>query len=119
MLTPSLDRGGGPDEERSLDRTRPPWIDRPEASGVLVAHGALDFGFAAELRAALDAALADRPARIELDLADVWLLDATSLRVLLVFRRQAAAAGCVFRVVGAGGLVRRVLAVTDTLSLLD
>jgi len=109
----------GPGEAASLDRTRPPSNDSPDACSMLVAHGALDFGFAADLRVALDAALADRPARIVLDVTDVWLLDATTLRLLLVFRRQAAGAGCVFRVVGASGMVRRVLEVTDTLNLLD
>jgi anti-anti-sigma factor len=79
-------------------------------------HGVLDFGVIEQLTAALEATLADLPPNITLDLTAVSLLDASALRVILTFNQRAAAAGCAFRVVGAAGLVHRVLEITDTLA---
>jgi anti-anti-sigma regulatory factor len=48
---------------------------------------------------------------------DVRLMDASTVRVLLECRHAAIAAGGDLRVVGAGGVVRRVLELTDTWEL--
>jgi anti-anti-sigma factor len=83
--------------------------------GRVVAQGVLDFGFAEQLTDILAAALAGRPPLVSLDLTDVWLIDAGTVRVLLAFQAQAAAAGCAFRITGAHGIVQRVLEITGVL----
>lgn len=83
--------------------------------GRVVAHGALDFGFADQLTGVLAAALDEQPAQVVLDLGDVWLVDAGVIRVLVAFGAQAAAAGCELRIVNASGIVRHVLELTGVL----
>jgi anti-anti-sigma factor len=101
-------------------RAQAPRIEHELRHGWVVARGALDLRFAEHLRAVLDAALADHPPppRISLDLSKVWLIDASVVRVLVVFHAKAAAEHCSFRVVGAEGMVRRVLEITGVLSIL-
>jgi anti-sigma B factor antagonist len=96
----------------TLQWSRPPHVDDDLRHGRVVAHGALDLAFAGHLRAVLDTALAERPPHLTLDLADVWLIDASVIRVLIEFHERAAAAHCGFRIAGADGLVRRVLELT-------
>jgi anti-anti-sigma factor len=102
----------------TLQWSRPTRVDDDLRRGWVVAHGALDLAFADHLRAILDTALADRPPRLTLDLADVWLIDAGMIRLLVDFHERAAAINCRFRVAGAGGLVRRVLEITGLLPIL-
>jgi anti-anti-sigma factor len=99
-------------------RAQAPTIDHDLQHGWVVAHGALDLAFAEHLRAVLDTALADRPPRICLDLSNVWLVDASVIRVLVAFHAKAAAEHCTFRVVKAEGVVHRVLEITGVLSIL-
>jgi anti-anti-sigma factor len=75
----------------------------------------LDFAFTEHLADILDAALADQPERIVLDLTGVWLLDAATVRLLLAYQARTAAAGCVLHLVGASGVVQRVLEITGVL----
>src|SRR5690349_9908206 len=90
-----------------------------EASGErIIAHGVLDFTTTDLLAECLDAALARHLPYIALDVTDVRLLDAATIRTLVLFHRRAEGTGCVFRVTGATRLVQRVLDVTGTLPLL-
>src|SRR5690349_11224656 len=97
---PSLDNITRPRPTRIADTLRRGWV---------VAYGALDLAFAEHLNAVLDTALADRPPCITLDLENVWLIDASVVRVLMEFHDRAMAANCAFRVTGAAGIVRRVM----------
>jgi len=99
-------------------RGQAPSIDHDLQHGWVVAHGALDFAFAEHLGAVLDAALADHPPRISLDLSNVWLIDASVVRVLVAFHAKAAAEHCAFRVARAEGVVHRVLEITGVLAIL-
>src|SRR6185437_8993882 len=77
-----------------------------------------DLAFAEHLTAVLDTALADHPPHLTLDVSDVWLIDASVIRVLIDFHERAAAINCGFRIAGANGLVRRVLEITGVLPML-
>ncbi|GIF96050.1 STAS domain-containing protein [Catellatospora citrea] len=56
--------------------------------------------------------------RVVVDLAQVSFMDSTGLHVLITARERALGSGVAFHVVGATGIVRRVLAVTGLLKLL-
>jgi anti-sigma B factor antagonist len=98
--------------------SRPTQVDDNLRHGWVVAHGALDLAFAEHLTAVLDTALADHPPHLTLDVSDVWLIDASVIRVLIDFHERAAAINCGFRIAGANGLVRRVLEITGVLPML-
>ena len=102
----------------TLQWSRPTHVDDDLRRGWVVAHGALDLAFAEHLRAVLDTALADHPPNLTLDVSDVWLIDASVIRVLIEFHELAAAINCGFRIAGADGLVRRVLEITGLLPML-
>jgi anti-anti-sigma factor len=90
-----------------------------DSSGArIIAHGVLDFASTDLLSDVLDAALARRLPYIALDVTNVRLLDAATVRTLVAFHRRAEGSGCVFRVTGATRLVQRVLDITGTLPLL-
>jgi anti-anti-sigma factor len=95
-----------------------PRFDYDNSGERIIAQGVLDFASTELLTEILDAALARHLPSITLDVTDVRLLDAATIGVLVTFHRRADGTGCVFRVIGATRLVRRVLEVTGTLPLL-
>jgi anti-sigma B factor antagonist len=101
-----------------ITRPQPTRLDDTLRRGWVVAYGALDLAFADHLAAVLATALADRPPRLTLDLTNVWLIDASVVRVLLEVHAQAVEINCAFRVDGAAGVVRRVLEITGVLPML-
>jgi anti-anti-sigma factor len=109
---------GSPNEpaESHAGRDQTPRLVYAVNRGQIVAHGVLDFGFAEHLAEILNAALAEDPAHLVLDLDDVWILDASAARVLHAFQARTAAAGCQLCIVNANGVVRRVLELTGVLS---
>jgi len=119
MSEPQSDLGGGPVASSTASRAardQTPHVVYNAGRNRIVAHGVLDFAFAEHLADLLDATLVDQPEHIMLDLTDVWLLDASTVRVLLAYQAQSAAAGCAVHIVGATGVVRRVLEITGVLS---
>lgn len=81
--------------------------------------GEVDLATSGELRAALDAVLADLPGTpVEVDLADVPFLDSSGVHVLLDAHALAAARGCPLVVAHVRPVVRRVLEITGVLALL-
>jgi anti-anti-sigma factor len=81
----------------------------------LTAHGVLDFAFAEHLTEVLHAALAEHPPSLVLDLTNVWLLDASIVRALIAFQAHTTATDSAFQIIGADGVVRRVLEITGVL----
>src|SRR5690348_14045512 len=119
MSEPQSDVGGGPVKSSTVSRAardQTPHVVYNAGRSLIVAHGVLDFAFAEYLADILDATLVDQPQHITLDLTDVWLLDASTVRVLLAYQAQSAAAGCAVHIVGATGIVRQVLEITGVLS---
>lgn len=92
-----------------------------EGSKVRVAaRGEVDVSNAGELRDALDAALAEKPAEIECDLAEVPYIDSTGIGVLVGVAHRAKEAGARFAVARPQRNVARVLGmlgVTDELNI--
>ncbi|WP_446212487.1 STAS domain-containing protein [Micromonospora sp. IBSANI012] len=81
--------------------------------------GEVDFATSGELRAALDAVLADLTGTpVEVDLAEVPFLDSSGVHVLLDAYAWAAARDCPLVVANARPVVRRVLEITGVLALL-
>jgi anti-anti-sigma factor len=102
--------------------TVPPRIDAncPEQGTVRVAvTGEIDLSTADLLRAALLGVLAaQRPRRIEVDLAEVTFLDCGGVTVLVVVGNAAARTGCQLRITNPQPIVRRVLDLTGLLDTL-
>lgn len=71
--------------------------------------GEVDVSNASELREALDAALAQEPAGITADLAQVAYIDSTGIGVLVGAATRSAEAGVAFAVANPQSNVRRVL----------
>jgi anti-sigma B factor antagonist len=118
MSARHYDLGGGPVESSTASpaaRDQAPRVVYDAGRQRIIARGVLDFAFADHLAEILDAPLADHPERIVLDLTGVWLLDAATVRVLLDYQARTAAAGCALHLVGATGVVRRVLEITGVL----
>jgi anti-sigma B factor antagonist len=118
MTARQYDPGGGPVEPPTASpaaRDQAPRVAYDAGRHRIVARGVLDFAFADHFAGILDGALADHPERLVLDLTGVWLLDAGTVRILLAYQSRAAAAGCVLNIVGATGVVRRVLEITGVL----
>ncbi|MEU5786286.1 STAS domain-containing protein [Micromonospora purpureochromogenes] len=81
--------------------------------------GEVDFATSGELRAALDAVLADLTGTpVEVDLAEVPFLDSSGVHVLLDAYAWAADRDCPLVVANARPVVRRVLEITGVLALL-
>ncbi|MGN9807040.1 STAS domain-containing protein [Micromonospora sp. L32] len=81
--------------------------------------GEVDFATSGELRAALDAVLADLTGTpVEVDLAEVPFLDSSGVHVLLDAYARAADRDCPLVVANARPVVRRVLEITGVLALL-
>jgi anti-anti-sigma factor len=86
---------------------------------LVAVSGEIDLTVRDELQDTLSATI-DEPGvtKVVVDLSRVSFMDSTGLHVLLTARERAQSAGVGFRVVGATGLVERVLAVTGVLELL-
>jgi anti-sigma B factor antagonist len=109
------DEGGGT-STRVLSHRRTQVLTGPRP-GWVTATGDLDWASSSLLYQALTDVIDDRPPCAYLDVYDVRLMDASTVRVLLECRHAAIAAGGDLRVVGAAGVVRRVLELTDTWKL--
>ncbi|MEV6525831.1 STAS domain-containing protein [Longispora sp. NPDC051575] len=84
----------------------------------LLVTGDLDITTNVVLRHALDEAMTTTRGAINVDVSQVVFIDSTSLGVLVAEWKKATAAGRVLRVVGATGLVHKVLSVTGLLDTL-
>lgn len=71
--------------------------------------GEVDVSNAAEVRSAIEAALAEKPARLEVNLAEVPYIDSTGIGVLVGAAHAAAEGGYSFAVVNPQANVKRVL----------
>ncbi|GAA1420741.1 STAS domain-containing protein [Catellatospora coxensis] len=86
---------------------------------LVAVSGEIDLTVRDELLDSLSATIGEPGVRkVVVDLSQVAFMDSTGLHVLLTARERAHGSGVGFRVVGATGLVRRVLAVTGVLELL-
>ncbi|MFB7257500.1 STAS domain-containing protein [Streptomyces nojiriensis] len=91
----------------------------PEPGTVqVVVSGEIDFDNATFLRRALLAALVSHRATLLVDLERVTFCDCAGLNTLLAARRAALRAGRGLHITAAGRRVERLLALTDTRSLL-
>lgn len=87
--------------------------DRPRGDEAVVAvRGDLDLSTAPRVRATLEDALAARPARLVVDLADCTFVDASSLTMLLEAHRRMCRAGGVLVLRGCSPRVQRLLSIT-------
>jgi anti-anti-sigma factor len=111
-------RPGGAPATSWAARDQAPRLEYDISGERIITHGVLDYAITDLLTEILDAALARRPPHITLDVADVRLLDAATVRALVAFHQRAETVGCAFCIAGADRLVRRVLDITDTLPLL-
>ena len=104
-----------PDDYYSI--TREPGV-RPDGTVDVRLNGTLDIGARPGLHGAL-AAVAGEPGvtAVRVDLSEVTFLDSEALAGLIQGFTEARRAGLDFAVVGAQGLVHRVLVVTGTLAL--
>lgn len=84
----------------------------------LVVEGEVDVSNAAELREALEAALAEGATVLEADIAQVPYIDSTGIGVLVAFAHEAAEADASFVVRHPQRNVARVLAMLDVASRL-
>lgn len=92
--------------------------DDPREALVAVS-GEIDLTVRDELQNTLTATIDEAGVtKVVVDLSRVTFMDSTGLHILLTARQRAHSAGVGFRVVGATGLVHRVLAVTGVLELL-
>lgn len=82
---------------------------RGEPVALVVVTGDVDLSSAADLRAACDAALADRPAVLVVDFTGVPFIDSTGLGALIAAARKADAHDGEVRIAGAVGMVTRLL----------
>lgn len=92
-------------------------IHRGSGNGHLRLSGSLDIGAREDVVAGIVAAVDQGAPAIVVDLGDVAFLDSEALGGLIQGYHAARQAGVTFRVVGARGIVHRVLAVTGTLEL--
>lgn len=81
--------------------------------------GEVDLATADEVRQSVHAALAERPGRVEVDLASTTFVDAVGVRALVDSARAADDAGVHLSVCNPHGIVARVLAVTGAAGTLD
>ncbi|WP_412540133.1 STAS domain-containing protein [Longispora sp. K20-0274] len=84
----------------------------------LVVAGDLDITSNVVLRQAIDEAMTTTGGAVHVDVSQVVFIDSTSLGVLVAEWKRATAAGRVLRVVGATGLVHKVLSVTGLMETL-
>ena len=75
----------------------------------VVAVGEVDVSNAGELRSAVDAAIAAKPSKVDVDLGEVGYIDSTGIGVLVGASHRAGEAGCTFEVTNPQPNVRRVL----------
>ncbi len=93
----------------------------PAADGTLrvLVAGELDMATADPLlRVLVDAMRVDHACQVVVDLSEVSFLDATGIGVLLSAHSAALERGCRLRVLGAGGMVRKVLEITGVQEVL-
>lgn len=98
-----------------------PSVDVQERNGVAVvtASGALDFGSAEPLRAALDTVVARDNPRVVLDVSRVTFVDSTGLSLFIIGDRSARDRGGWLRLAGPAEQLRRLLHTTNLESRLD
>ncbi|GAA2413544.1 STAS domain-containing protein [Nonomuraea africana] len=75
--------------------------------------GELDIMSSPVLQDAIDSALADHPAIVELDTAELTFCDSQGLRALLLAQRAVTGAGAVLHLTHVHGPFRRVLEITQ------
>lgn len=80
--------------------------------------GEVDAESSGRLGAAIEAALASRPERIEVSLTAVTFLDSSGIRTLMVGRSRAADQGSALVITGVQGSPRRVLEISGILDTL-
>ncbi|WP_196279146.1 STAS domain-containing protein [Catellatospora vulcania] len=89
------------------------------SEAVVAVSGEIDLAVRDDLLDTLHTAIRSAGvARVVVDLSQVSFMDSTGLHVLIAARERAHRSGVGFRVAGATGIVRRVLAVTGVLDLL-
>ena len=91
-------------------------------TAIVALEGEIDLSTASEAEQRIQAAEANSPGRLVIDLREVTFMDSSGLRVLLTAHRRAEELGRDFALVKGGGTVNRLLDVTglsDRLELLD
>lgn len=96
----------------TTDRVEPLQDGRRGDEAVVAVRGDLDLATAPRVRAMLEDALAARPARLVVDLADCTFVDASSLSMLLEAHRRMARAGGVLVLRECSPRVQRLLSIT-------
>ncbi|MFF2348652.1 STAS domain-containing protein [Kitasatospora sp. NPDC058115] len=97
------------------DDTSPVRPPGPGRTSVLRLSGELDYDTGRELTACLDAAVAERPAVLAVDLSEVTFADSFALRVLVLAHLRLQEAGGAMVLVGQlAPSVRRLLEITAT-----
>ncbi|MFB9408862.1 STAS domain-containing protein [Dactylosporangium matsuzakiense] len=84
----------------------------PAGTATVVARGDLDYNTAPAFRAAVTAALADRPTTLCLDLAALTFMDSSGIVALLAAHSAAAALGCALVLDGVTPWLRTRFAIT-------
>jgi anti-sigma B factor antagonist len=80
--------------------------------------GVLDFGVRDQFADTVQCLLTRTPQVVEVDVADLRLLDAAGIATLIRVQQQARQHGCDLVVTNPRGMVARVLAITDTTPVL-
>lgn len=94
------------------------WTDSGDVCRCALA-GELDLTTEPRVRRALFQALASRPRRLIIDLADVSFIDSTGLRVLLSARNRAATMGSRVSLARVGSAVQRTLQIANLRTFFD
>jgi len=92
---------------------------RPTTTPVVEVVGALDGTAVARVRERLDAAQAERPAHVVVDLSQCPFVDAAALALLLECHRRACRHGGVLTLVGCSPRVLRLLSLTGLRGVFD
>ncbi|GII24851.1 STAS domain-containing protein [Planosporangium mesophilum] len=93
-------------------------VSHADGQVTIVLAGEADIAGRDMLRDVLFDAVAERPARITVDVRGLVFIDATSIAALIAARRAALHHGCAFVVTNTRGQVRRVLGITGVLTTL-
>ena len=101
-----------PPQDESTPLVTTGTVRRGRLPGWVIAAGPIDWSASTLLRRLLTTVIAEQPECVYVDLHEVRLLDATGVGVLVHCQQLAATASCGFQVIGATGVVRRILEIT-------